>query len=61
MLEAIHRDHGVTMHFNDSVERFEGDGRVERVVTEGGRSIDADVVVVGVGTEPAVEIMAGTG
>jgi 3-phenylpropionate/trans-cinnamate dioxygenase ferredoxin reductase subunit len=61
VLEAIHRDHGVTMHFNDSVERFEGDGRVERVVTEGGKSIDADVVVVGVGTEPAVEIMAGTG
>ena len=49
------------MHFNDSVERFEGDGRLERVVTEGGKTIDADVVVVGVGTEPAVEIMAGTG
>ncbi|HEX5938569.1 MAG TPA: FAD-dependent oxidoreductase [Actinomycetota bacterium] len=61
VLEAIHRDHGVTMHFNDSVERFEGDGRLERVVTEGGKRIDADVAVVGVGTEPAVEIMAGTG
>jgi 3-phenylpropionate/trans-cinnamate dioxygenase ferredoxin reductase subunit len=61
VLEAIHRDHGVTMHFNDSVERFEGDSRLERVVTEGGKTIDADVAVVGVGTEPAVEIMAGTG
>jgi 3-phenylpropionate/trans-cinnamate dioxygenase ferredoxin reductase component len=60
-LEAIHRDHGVTMHFNDVVARFEGDGRLERVVTNGGRSIDADVAIVGVGTEPAVEILAGTG
>jgi 3-phenylpropionate/trans-cinnamate dioxygenase ferredoxin reductase component len=61
VLEAIHRDHGVRMIFNDTVERFEGDGRLERVVTEGGERIDADVAVVGVGTEPAVEIMAGTG
>jgi 3-phenylpropionate/trans-cinnamate dioxygenase ferredoxin reductase subunit len=60
-LEGIHRDHGVTMHFSDTVERFEGDGRLERVVTEGGKRIDADVAIVGVGTEPAVEIMAGTG
>jgi 3-phenylpropionate/trans-cinnamate dioxygenase ferredoxin reductase subunit len=61
VLEAVHRDHGVTMHFNDVVARFEGDGRLERVVTEGGRTIDADVAIVGVGTEPAVELMAGTG
>jgi 3-phenylpropionate/trans-cinnamate dioxygenase ferredoxin reductase subunit len=61
VLEAIHRDHGVTMHFSDTVERFEGDGRLERVVTEAGRSIEADVAVIGVGTEPAVELLAGTG
>jgi 3-phenylpropionate/trans-cinnamate dioxygenase ferredoxin reductase subunit len=61
VLEGIHRDHGVTMHFSDTVERFEGDGRLERVLTEAGRSIDADVAVVGVGTEPSVELFAGTG
>jgi 3-phenylpropionate/trans-cinnamate dioxygenase ferredoxin reductase component len=61
VLEGIHRDHGVRMHFSDSVERFEGDGRLERVVTDSGTEIDADVAVVGVGTEPAVELMAGTG
>ncbi len=60
-LEATHRDHGVTMHFNDLVARFEGDGRLERVVTRGGRTVDADVAVVGIGTEPAVHLMAGTG
>lgn len=61
VLEGIHRDHGVKMLFSDSVERFEGDGRLERVVTDSGKEIDADVAVIGVGTEPAVEIMAGTG
>jgi 3-phenylpropionate/trans-cinnamate dioxygenase ferredoxin reductase subunit len=60
-LEAIHRDHGVTMHFNDLVARFEGDGRLERVVTRGGRAVETDVAVVGIGTEPAVHMMAGTG
>ncbi len=49
------------MHFNDLVARFEGDGRLERVVTRSGRVVEADVAVVGIGTEPAVHIMAGTG
>lgn len=61
VLEAIHRDHGVTMYFNDLVARFEGDGRLERVVTKGGRTVEADVAVVGIGTEPAIHMMAGTG
>ena len=61
VLEAIHRDHGVEMHFNDLVARFEGDGRLERVVTRSGKVVEADVAVVGIGTEPAVHIMAGTG
>jgi 3-phenylpropionate/trans-cinnamate dioxygenase ferredoxin reductase component len=60
-LEGVHRDHGVVLHFNEAVARFEGDARLERVVTSGGKTIDADVAVVGVGTEPASEIMAGTG
>ena len=61
VLEGIHRDHGVVMVFNDTVARFEGDGRVEAVVTSAGRRIECDLVVVGIGTEPSVELMAGTG
>ena len=59
-LEALHRDHGVRMLFNEAVASFEGDGRLEAVVTSGGKRIDADVAIVGVGTEPSVELMAGT-
>ncbi len=60
-IEGIHRDNGVRMHFNDDVERFEGEGTLERVVTGSGLQIDADIAVIGIGTEPAVELMAGTG
>jgi 3-phenylpropionate/trans-cinnamate dioxygenase ferredoxin reductase subunit len=59
VVERIHRDQGVEMLFEDNVERFEGSGRVERVITQRGRSIDCDSVVVGIGTEPNVEVMAG--
>ncbi|HEY8019331.1 MAG TPA: FAD-dependent oxidoreductase [Actinomycetota bacterium] len=61
VVEGIHRDHGVTMVFNDTVASVEGDGRVEAVVTSAGRRIECDLVVVGIGTEPSVELMAGTG
>ena len=60
-LEGLHRDHGVQMLFNEAVASLEGDGRLEAVVTSGGRRIDADIAIVGVGTEPCVELMAGTG
>ena len=58
VLEAIHRDHGVTMRFGDTVERFEGDGRVERVVTRAGaehrRAISSSSAS---GTEPNAEVL----
>ena len=46
-------------HGGDGLERFEGDGeRVERVVTESGRELDADVVVMGTGAVPDVMLAA---
>jgi 3-phenylpropionate/trans-cinnamate dioxygenase ferredoxin reductase subunit len=60
-IETLHRDHGVEMFFNDIVERFEGGGRVERVVTRAGRSIDCAFAVVGVGTQPVAGVMDGMG
>jgi 3-phenylpropionate/trans-cinnamate dioxygenase ferredoxin reductase subunit len=55
VLEGLHRDHGITMHFRDAAERFEGDGRFERLLTKEGRTIEADVAIVGVGVEPVSE------
>ena len=59
-IEALHRDHGVEMIFNDGAERFEGDGRFEAMVTREGRRIEGDFAVVGVGVEPVTDV-AGDG
>jgi 3-phenylpropionate/trans-cinnamate dioxygenase ferredoxin reductase subunit len=61
VVAAVHADHGVTMHFGESVEAFEGGARVERVVTRSGERIDCDVVVVGVGTLPVTDLVEDTG
>jgi 3-phenylpropionate/trans-cinnamate dioxygenase ferredoxin reductase component len=61
VMAAIHRDHRVDTIFEDVVTRFEGSGRVERVITRQGRRIDCDFAVVGVGVEPVVDFIARSG
>jgi 3-phenylpropionate/trans-cinnamate dioxygenase ferredoxin reductase component len=61
VFEAIHREQGVQMFFEESVAAFEGTRRVRQVVTSNGRSIEGDFVVVGVGVEPVTDIVAGSG
>lgn len=61
VIRDIHADEGVEMIFGEQVARFEGAERVERVVTASGRSVDADLVVVGVGVEPNVDPVRGAG
>jgi 3-phenylpropionate/trans-cinnamate dioxygenase ferredoxin reductase subunit len=61
VVEAIHRDHGVQFHFGEGVERFEGGGRVERVVTDRGSEIECDLAIVGVGIQPNDEVARGAG
>jgi 3-phenylpropionate/trans-cinnamate dioxygenase ferredoxin reductase component len=60
VVEAMHRDHGVRLVLGEGVARFEGDGRVERVVTSAGRVVAGDVVIVGLGMEPNVGPLVGT-
>jgi 3-phenylpropionate/trans-cinnamate dioxygenase ferredoxin reductase component len=61
VVAAVHADHGVRMHFGETVDAFEGGERVERVVTGSGMRIDCDAVVVGVGTIPVTDLLEGTG
>ena len=44
--------HGVDFHGGEELEAFEGDGRVQAVVTKGGLSLECDMVVVGAGVRP---------
>jgi 3-phenylpropionate/trans-cinnamate dioxygenase ferredoxin reductase subunit len=57
----LHREHGVRAIFEDRVAAFEGDGHVACVLTQGGLRLECDFVVAGVGIEPAVQIIAGSG
>lgn len=52
VIAGIHADHGVDLRTGAGVAGFEGDGRVERVLLADGGSVDADVVVVGIGVIP---------
>jgi len=57
----IHRERGVELLTGEAIERFEGNGRVERVVGASGRVIDCDFVVVGVGIDAATELAEQAG
>ena len=60
VLAAIHREHGVHLVTNDQVIGFEGGTRVERVLTAKGARLACDLVVVGVGIEPATDALVGS-
>jgi 3-phenylpropionate/trans-cinnamate dioxygenase ferredoxin reductase subunit len=59
--EGLLTEHGVEIHGQDELERFEGDGGVQRVLTRGGRSLDAEAVVVGAGVTPDVTLAQKAG
>jgi 3-phenylpropionate/trans-cinnamate dioxygenase ferredoxin reductase subunit len=58
--EGAHRSAGVTIVTGTGVEGFDGDGAVT-AVRAGGKSYPADVVLVGIGVLPNVEIAAEAG
>jgi 3-phenylpropionate/trans-cinnamate dioxygenase ferredoxin reductase component len=60
--QARLEEHGIAIHGEDELERFEGaDGRVTHVVTKGGLRLEADVVVIGAGVTPDVMLARSAG
>jgi 3-phenylpropionate/trans-cinnamate dioxygenase ferredoxin reductase subunit len=57
----IHRDHGVELLTDATVEAFEGAGRIERVRLAGGRTIDCGAALVAVGVAPRTGLAATAG
>jgi NADPH-dependent 2,4-dienoyl-CoA reductase/sulfur reductase-like enzyme len=58
----LHRDHGVDLFTDSTVREFRGqDGRVGSVVTDAHAGLPADLVVVGVGAIPRIELAAAAG
>ncbi len=61
VLADVHRDHGVDVRTGVGVAGIVGSGAVEAVELSDGASLDADVVVVGVGVVPNTEWLDGSG
>jgi NADPH-dependent 2,4-dienoyl-CoA reductase/sulfur reductase-like enzyme len=57
----LHRDNGVDLRVGVAVDGFDGDGRVERVRLSDGGTVDADIVVIGVGVAPETAWLEGSG
>jgi 3-phenylpropionate/trans-cinnamate dioxygenase ferredoxin reductase subunit len=58
---AIHRDHGVALHTGEGVETVEESEGGVVVRTTAGRTVEGDLVVVGVGIEPRTELAEEAG
>jgi NADPH-dependent 2,4-dienoyl-CoA reductase/sulfur reductase-like enzyme len=57
----LHPAHGVTLRLGVGVQGFDGREQVERVRLTDGTTIDADVVVVGIGVVPETAWLEGSG
>jgi 3-phenylpropionate/trans-cinnamate dioxygenase ferredoxin reductase subunit len=61
VFRRLHADHDVTLRLGTAVAELRGADRVEQVVLSDGRLEAADVVVVGVGVTPRVELAVAAG
>ncbi|MHB1539498.1 MAG: NAD(P)/FAD-dependent oxidoreductase [Solirubrobacteraceae bacterium] len=59
--DELLRSHGVALHGQDGLARFEGDQRVRKVVTQRGLQLPADTVVIGAGVSPDVQLARAAG
>ena len=59
--EKVHRGEGVRFEMSTGVARFAGDGHVDGVVLDSGKTLDVDTVVIGIGIVPNAELAADAG
>ncbi len=58
---AMHRKKGVDVRLSARIAAIAGAGKVERVVLAGGEPVPADIVVIGIGIVPNVELASAAG
>ena len=61
LFAEVHRRQGVDLHMLSRVDELHGDGHVEAAVLAGGEQIACDLVIVGVGVRPNVELARDAG
>ena len=57
----IHEQNGVTFHLGQTVKEFAGGQRVAEVILSDGKRLNTDIVIIGVGVQPEVDYLRGSG
>jgi 3-phenylpropionate/trans-cinnamate dioxygenase ferredoxin reductase subunit len=60
-VEGLLKEHGVSIHGEDELERFAGEGSVAKVVTRNGLELAAEAVVIGAGVSPDIQLAQKAG
>ncbi|MFC8180826.1 FAD-dependent oxidoreductase [Rhodococcus sp. 14-2470-1b] len=61
LVSRLHRDEGVTVRTGVGVDTLRGTERVTHVVLSDGTELAADLVVIGIGSTPVVEVLEASG
>ena len=56
-IRSLHESHGVVFHLGQTVKRVDG----KRVTLSGGTTLEADLLVLGVGVQPSIALAEGAG
>lgn len=59
LFQQVHEEQGVSFRLGKKVAKLEGNSKVEAVVLDNGERIPVDLVVVGVGVQPATNFLEG--
>ena len=59
--QTLHSKHGIEFILNESLEKIEGKEKVESVICSSGSSIPAELVVIGAGVLPNIELAEKSG
>lgn len=57
IFQALHEQHGVEFCFGHKAAKFEGDQQVKAVILDNGQRIPTDLVIVGIGVQPATDMV----
>lgn len=60
-LAELHRDHGIDLRLETSVDAFEGKGQIERLQLSDGSQLETDLVVIGIGAAPTTDWLESSG
>ena len=59
LFQQVHEEKGVSFRLGCEVRQLEGNGKVEAVILDNGDRYTTDMVVVGIGVQPATEFLEG--